>query len=175
MTESRSIFFFLIYLFLAVLGLRCCARAFSSCGKRGLLFAVVRGLLIVVASLVSKHELQAHRLQQLWLTGSRAQAQQLWCTGLVALWHVGSSRTRARTHAPCIGRQLLNLCVTREACRSILVGERNRGDGSDYKGHEKTSGGEDKFLLLIVMMVSSHMSKLINWYNLKIMHFVECQ
>ena len=24
-----------IYLFLAVLGLRCCARAFSSCGKRG--------------------------------------------------------------------------------------------------------------------------------------------
>ena len=28
-------FFKLIYLFLAVLGLRFCARAFSSCGKRG--------------------------------------------------------------------------------------------------------------------------------------------
>ena len=41
-----------IYLFLAVLGLRCCARAFSSCGKRGLLFVAVRGLLIAVASLV---------------------------------------------------------------------------------------------------------------------------
>ena len=37
-------------LFLAALGLRCCARAFSSCGERGLLFVAVRGLLIVVAS-----------------------------------------------------------------------------------------------------------------------------
>ena len=27
--------------------------------------------------------------------------------GLVALWHVGSSWTRARTHVPCIGRQIL--------------------------------------------------------------------
>ena len=37
--------------FLVVLGLRCCARAFSSCGERGLLFIAVHGLLIVVASL----------------------------------------------------------------------------------------------------------------------------
>ena len=29
----------------------CCARAFSSCGERGLLFVAVRGLLIAVASL----------------------------------------------------------------------------------------------------------------------------
>ena len=35
---------------MAVLGLCCCARAFSSCGERGLLFVAVRGLLIVVAS-----------------------------------------------------------------------------------------------------------------------------
>ena len=41
----------LIYLFLAALGLRCCARAFSSCGERGLLFVAVSGLLIVVACL----------------------------------------------------------------------------------------------------------------------------
>ena len=33
-------FFFLIYLFLAALGLRCCTQAFSSGGKRGLLFLV---------------------------------------------------------------------------------------------------------------------------------------
>ena len=46
-----------IYLFLAALCLRCCARAFSSCGKRGLLFVAVRGLLIAVASLVAEHEL----------------------------------------------------------------------------------------------------------------------
>ena len=36
---------------MAALGLRCCARAFSSCGERGLLFVAVRGLLIAMASL----------------------------------------------------------------------------------------------------------------------------
>ena len=46
-----------IYLFMAVLGLRCCVRAFSSCGERGLLFVAVRGLLIAVASLVAEHGL----------------------------------------------------------------------------------------------------------------------
>ena len=55
-----------IYLFLAALGLHCCAWAFSSCGEWGLLFVAVHGLLIVVASLVVEHGLQAHRLQQLW-------------------------------------------------------------------------------------------------------------
>ena len=40
--------------------------------------------------------------------GSRAQAQQLWCTGLVAPWPVGSSWSRAQTRVPCIGRQILN-------------------------------------------------------------------
>ena len=46
-----------IYLFLAALGLHCHARAFSSCGERRLLFVVVCGLLIVVASLVVEHGL----------------------------------------------------------------------------------------------------------------------
>ena len=46
-----------IYLFLAALGLGCCVRAFSCCGKRGLLFVAVPGLLIVVASLVVEHGL----------------------------------------------------------------------------------------------------------------------
>ena len=53
--------------------------------------------------------------QQLWLPGSRVQVQQLWCTGSVAPWHVGSSRTRARTCVPCIGRWTLNHCATKEA------------------------------------------------------------
>ena len=47
---------------MAVLGLRFCARAFSSCGKRGPFFFVVRGPLTVVASLVAEHRLQTHRL-----------------------------------------------------------------------------------------------------------------
>ena len=46
-----------IYLFLAALGLPCCPRAFSSYGEPELLFAAVRGLLIVVASLVVEHGL----------------------------------------------------------------------------------------------------------------------
>ena len=40
-----------IYLFLAALGLHCCAQASSSCGELGLLFVAVCWLLIVVASL----------------------------------------------------------------------------------------------------------------------------
>ena len=40
--------------------------------------------------------------------------------GLVAPQHVGSSRSRARTHVPCIGRQILNHCATREALHYCL-------------------------------------------------------
>ena len=50
-------FFNFIYLFLAALGLRCCAWAFSSCGEQGLLLVAVHGLLIAVASLVAEHGL----------------------------------------------------------------------------------------------------------------------
>ena len=60
----------LIYLFMAVLGLRFCARVFSSCGKWGPLFITVRGPLTVAASLVAEHRLQTRRLSN---CGSRAQ------------------------------------------------------------------------------------------------------
>ena len=70
----------------------CSARAsyrggFSCCGAR----ALGTWASVVVA----------HRLQQLWHMG------------LVAPWHVKSSRTRARTPVPCIGRHILNQCATR--------------------------------------------------------------
>ena len=58
--------------------------------------------------------------QQLWLVGSRAQAQQLWCTGLVAPWHVGSSWTRDQTRVPYTGRQILNHCASREVPQNSL-------------------------------------------------------
>ena len=55
------VFFFnlylFIYLFIAALGLRCCTRALSSWGERGLLSVAVRGLLIAVAFLVAEHGL----------------------------------------------------------------------------------------------------------------------
>ena len=62
-------FYLFIYLSMAALGLRFCARAFSSCGKWGPLFIAVCGLLIIVASLVVEHRLQTRRLSN---CGSRA-------------------------------------------------------------------------------------------------------
>ena len=105
---------FFWFVFLAALGLCCCMQAPSSCGEQGPLFAAVRGPLIVVASPVAEHGFQVRRPQRLWLAGSRAQAQQLWHTGLVALQHVGSFRTTAQTCVPCIGRQIPNHCTTME-------------------------------------------------------------
>ena len=55
---------------MAVLGLRFCARAFSSCGKWGPLFIAVRGPFTIVASLVAEHRLQTRRLSS---CGSQAQ------------------------------------------------------------------------------------------------------
>ena len=53
-----------------MLGLRFCARALSSCGKRGPLFIAVRGSLTIAGSLVAEHRLQTRRLSS---CGSRAQ------------------------------------------------------------------------------------------------------
>ena len=62
--------------------------------SRGSSLVAVRGLLIVVASLVAEHGLQG-----VW-------AQYLWHTGLVALRHVESSWTRDQTRVPCVGRRI---------------------------------------------------------------------
>ena len=55
---------------MAVLGLRFCARAFSSCGKQGPLFITVHRPFIIAASLVAEHRLQTRRLSD---RGSGAQ------------------------------------------------------------------------------------------------------
>ena len=69
-------FFFLIYFYLFIYLFFSCvvssfhARAFSSCGKRGPLFIVVRGPLTIAASPVAGHKLQTRRLSS---CGSQAQ------------------------------------------------------------------------------------------------------
>ena len=63
---------------MAVLGLRFCARAFSSCGEQGPLFIAVRGPLTIAASLVAEHRLQTRRLSN---CGSRAQLFR-------SMWHL---------------------------------------------------------------------------------------
>ena len=55
---------------MAVLGPRFCAKAPSSCGKRGPLFIAVRGPLTIAASPVAEHRLQKRRFSN---CGSRAQ------------------------------------------------------------------------------------------------------
>ena len=55
---------------MAVLGPRFCARAFSSCGKRGPLLIAVRGPLTIAAPPAAEHRPQTRRLSN---CGSRAQ------------------------------------------------------------------------------------------------------
>ena len=70
------------------LGLCCCVRwAFSSCGELGLLFIAVHGFLILVASPVMEHRLQACRLQQLQHMGSVGMACVLQSLDSVAVAH----------------------------------------------------------------------------------------
>ena len=94
---------------MAVLGLRCCARAFSSCGEWGYSSLQCAGFslrwLLLLQSMGSRH---------VGFSSCGTQAQQLWRMGLVAPQHVGSSRTGAWTRIPCTGRWILNHCATRE-------------------------------------------------------------
>ena len=64
---------------MAVLGLRFCVWASTSCGERGLLFIAACGLLIVVASLVEEHGLQAHGLQQCGMQAQQCGSWALEC------------------------------------------------------------------------------------------------
>ena len=95
-------------------------RLFSSCGEWGLVFVTVRRLLTVVVLMLRRTSSRASGLQQLWFPGSRAQAQQLCCTGLTALQHVASSWTRDLTHVSRIGRRILYHRATREALQIFL-------------------------------------------------------
>ena len=80
--EVLSSFFVVVCLFLALLGLHCCAQAFSGCGEPGLLPSC---------------NAQASHCGGFLCQGARAPgalAQQLWCAGLAAVWHAESSQTR---------------------------------------------------------------------------------
>ena len=91
--------------------------------RRGYSLVVVHELLIAEASLVTEHRFLGMWTSEvrtwawkLWLPGSGAQAQRLWCMGWVAPWHVRSSQIRDWTHhVSCTGRQILHHWVTREA------------------------------------------------------------
>ena len=84
---------------MAVLGLRFCTWAFSSCsGRPSHLCGSCSCCGLTGFSSCSK------QAQSLRPEGSRVWVQQLWPTGLLALWHIASSPTRDRTRVPCNGR-----------------------------------------------------------------------
>ena len=92
--------------------LRCGARAshfggFSCCGAWAL---GTRASVVVAPGLSSC----GSRALECRLSSCGAQ-------GLVAPRHVGSSRARAQTRVPCIGRWILNHCATREASTYLFI------------------------------------------------------
>ena len=112
--SHRSHFFLKNYLFIYLFIFGCV----------GSLFLCKGFLQLRQAGATLHHGVQASHHQGLSCCGAQtpdAQAQQQWLMGLVAPWHVGSSQTRARTRVPCIGRQILNHCATREAPSSHFL------------------------------------------------------
>ena len=87
---------------MAVLGLRFCVRAFSSCGKWGPLFITVCGPLTIAASLVAERRLQMRRLSN---CDARAQV-------LCGMWDL--PRPGLEPVSPALAGSL-NHCTTREA------------------------------------------------------------
>ena len=101
---------------MAVLGLRFCARAFSSCGKWGPLFIAVRGPLTIAASLVAEHRLsncgsQAQLLRGMW---------DLPRPGLEPVSPALAGRLPTTVPPGKPSRQILNHCATREAPKIAL-------------------------------------------------------
>ena len=100
------------HLFMAVLGLRCCAQAFSSCNSWGLLFNCSVWWLLLLQSMGSKF--LSFTSCGSWPSVVEAQGVSFCGTGLIALLHIESSKTRDRTHVPSIDRLILNHRTTRE-------------------------------------------------------------
>ena len=102
-----SYFFFSFFFFLTCAGSPLPCKGFSQVAGSGVYSPVaVLRLFIAVASHVAEHGLQGA-----WIScGTWALEHRL--SSLVALWHVGFSRTR--NLCSCFGRWILNHCTTRE-------------------------------------------------------------
>ena len=85
--------FYLFIFYLAVLGLA--AWGFLQLWQAGAVLQLwCVGFSLQYHLLLWNTGFRVYRLQQLWFLGSRAQAQQLQHTGLIAPQHVGSSRNQ---------------------------------------------------------------------------------
>ena len=143
------------------LGLRYCARAFSSCGEWGCPRAVLHGLLNLKRSISccgaqapGRAGLRGHctRAQQLWPVGSGA--QQAWHTGVVALRRVGASRARG-AGVPGIARWILNHWTTKEARKYIFL----KGKAGNFILELVASGRKNKGQLIWTQKVVKGLQK----------------
>ena len=103
----HRIFFNFSFIFwnlcLVVLGLCCCARAYSGCHSGSYFLLWHMGF-----SLWRLLSLQSTGSRCLGFSSYGSEARWWWCTGLVAPWCVDSSWIRYQIRVPCIGRQILN-------------------------------------------------------------------
>ena len=98
-----------IYSFVAVLRLWCCAGFSLVATSEGSSWLWCAGFSLRWLLLLQSMGFRARGLQELW------------CMGLVALRHVGSSQIRDQTPVSCIGRQILYHWATREASFSLII------------------------------------------------------
>ena len=105
----------------AVLGLCCCTDFSLVAVSSGCSSWQCGGLSLQWLLLWQGAGPRAWGLQQLQFLGSRAQAQRLWHTGLVAPRYVESFWARDRTCVSCIGRWILHHSATREALELQLL------------------------------------------------------
>ena len=80
-------------MFFAALGLHCCPWTLSSCSEQ--------------ASHCGAFSCGAQALGHECFSRYCTWAQQLWCKGLVALWHVGSSQPRIKLMSPALAVRFL--------------------------------------------------------------------
>ena len=111
---QRLFFFFFINLFIYLFSFGCAGSSFLCEGSLQLRQA---GATLHRSAWASHYR----GLSRCRAQAPDAQAQQLWLTGPAAPRHAGSSQTRARTRVPCIGRQILNHCATREAPQCLFL------------------------------------------------------
>ena len=105
---SESVILRMFDLFLAVLGLCCCADFSLVAAIRGYSLVAVRRLLIAMVSFDVELSFRAQGFSSCnsWALKHRLSSCGT-CMGLVVTRHVGSSWIRNRTLVSCIGRQIL--------------------------------------------------------------------
>ena len=136
-----------LYLFIFVCtGSSLLLGIFSACSEWGLLSSCGARASYCMASLLWSTGSSACGLQQLWHVGSRAQAQQLWCVGLVAPNHVGSSRSGIEPLSPALaGKYVKKSLHGTELCNNKKKRERISPPGrlagvSVAQGHDMRPG-----------------------------------